>query len=395
MENMDILPGMVVLFFMLTLASFTAAWHLLYRGESARRAAAAEKASARPGETRRGRRRTGLSISGDMFLFNGKPSYKGKTWRGRSIEGLLLNARLVQGTFDDLNPETRGLWAYPDTGTWDPERNTREFISALPGWRDCGLNSFTVNLQGGMPKPFTETEQPWHNSALTETGELRPDYLSRLEKILDRADELGMAVILGVYYFGQDRRMRDEQAVMQGLDNAVDWVLDGGWTNVLLEVNNECDVHYHHPILQPGRVDNLIIRAQNRRRGFRRLLVGTSYGGGQVPRPNVVEAADFLLLHGNGVGDPNRIAEMVRETRQVRGYTEKPVLFNEDDHYGFEQPHNNLTAALAEYAGWGYYDQGEGNYRDGFQSPPVNWSASSDRKRAFFGAIRDITGGGI
>ena len=33
----------------------------------------------------------------------------------------------------------------------------------------------------------------------------------------------------------------------------------------------------------------------------RRLLTGTSYGGGTVPGENVVRAADFLLLHGNGV----------------------------------------------------------------------------------------------
>jgi len=344
----------------------------------------------RPGH---GRRATVISVSGDMFLVNGLPSYKGRTWQGRSIEGLLLNARLVQGIFDDLNPGTRGFWSYPDTGKWDPERNTREFIRAMPEWRDHGLLSFTLNLQGGMPKPFTETVQPWHNSALTESGELRPEYMTRLENILDRADELGMAVILGVYYFGQDHRLRDEKAVKQGLDNAVDWILDGGWNNVLIEINNECDVHYTLPILQPRQVDELIIRAQNRRRGLRRLLVGTSYGGGQVPRPNVAEASDFLLLHGNGVDDPDRIAEMVRDARKVRGYTEKPVMFNEDDHYGFDKPGNNMASAVAEYAGWGYYDQGEGNYRDGFQSPPVNWGLSSERKRAFFNAVREITGG--
>ena len=340
-----------------------------------------------------GNRATGVAISGDMFLINGVPSYKGRTWQGRSIEGLLMNSRMVHGIFDDLNPETRGLWAYPDTGKWDPDRNTAEFVAAMPEWRDHGLLALTINLQGGMPKPSTETNQPRLNSALTETGELRPEYLSRLGKILDRADELGMAVILGIYYFGQDRRLRNEEAVKTGLDNAVDWVLDGGWGNVLIEVNNECDVHYTHPILQPRRVDELIIRAQNRRRGMRRLLVGTSYGGGQVPRPNVVETADFLLLHGNGVEDPGRISEMVRETREVRGFTEKPVMFNEDDHYRFDAPRNNLAAAVGEYAGWGCYDQGEGNYRDGYQSPPVNWGISSERKRAFFDAIRKITGG--
>ena len=51
----------------------------------------------------------------------------------------LLNSRMVQGIFDDRNPETVKNWAYPDTGKWDPERNTREFIAAMPDWRRHGL----------------------------------------------------------------------------------------------------------------------------------------------------------------------------------------------------------------------------------------------------------------
>ena len=37
------------------------------------------------------------------------------------------------------NPETVAQWAYADTGKWDAERNTREFIAAMPEWRRHGL----------------------------------------------------------------------------------------------------------------------------------------------------------------------------------------------------------------------------------------------------------------
>jgi hypothetical protein len=94
---------------------------------------------------------------------------------------------------------------------------------------------------------------------------------------------------------------------------------------------------------------------QVRQRG-RRLLVGTSYGGGTIPKENVVRASDFLLLHGNGVSDPQRIAEMVRQTRKVPGYRPVPILFNEDDHFDFDRPECNFTAAIGEYASWGYFD---------------------------------------
>ena len=109
--------------------------------------------------------RTSVTIQGEDFHLNGAPTLKGRRWREYRLEGLLLNARMVQGIFDDLNPETRARWAYPDTGRWDPERNTREFVAAMPAWRDHGLLAFTINLQGGSPEGYSKG-QPWHNSAL-------------------------------------------------------------------------------------------------------------------------------------------------------------------------------------------------------------------------------------
>jgi hypothetical protein len=69
-----------------------------------------------------------------------------------------------------------------------------------------------------------------------------------------------------------------------------------------------------------------------------------------------------------------------------------PVLFNEDDHFEFEQPWNHLLAALSEYASWGYFDPGASDYRDGYQSPPVSWGLSTPRKRGFFELAARITG---
>ena len=335
--------------------------------------------------------KTSVSIVGEEFYLNGKPTYAGRSWQGHKIQGLLLNARLVQGVFDDRNTNTVSWWAYPDTGKWDPERNTREFIAAMPEWRRHGLLAFTINLQGGSPRGYV-SEQPWYNSAFEADGSLRRDYTERLARIVNRADELGLVVILGYFYFGQDHRLADEAAVLRATDNATRWILDHGWKNVLVEINNECNVRYTHPILQPARVHELIQRVQSARRGGRRLLVSASYGGGAIPRQNVVTTADFLLLHGNGVAEPKRIGEMVNQTRAVPGYSPKPILFNEDDHYEFEKPDNNFTAAVAAYASWGLYDQGTNNYHDGFQSPPVNWAIDTPRKNAFFKLVSEIAG---
>lgn len=351
-------------------------------------------------------RKTTVAVQDDAFLLDGRPTYPGRYWRhaGRDlrIEGLLLNSRMVQGIFDDENPETRDRWRYPDTGSWDPERNTREFLAAMPLWRSHGLLGFTINLQGGCPAGYVTGGQPWDNSAFRADGSLKPAYLDRLRRILDQADELGMVAIVGLYYFGQDERLRDEAAVRRGVDEAVGWLLGQGYTNVLVEIDNECDVpRYEHEILQPHRVHELISQAKGLTRDGRRLLVGTSFRGGAVPTENVVAASDFLLIHGNGVREPARIREMVAETRALPAFRPMPIVFNEDDHFDFELPENNCLAALDSYASWGYYDPGpgagghsaHGDYVDGFQNVPVNWGINTPRKRAFFDLVREVTGG--
>lgn len=331
-------------------------------------------------------RKTEVSISGDAFRINGKPTYAGRTWNGLRIEGLLMNNRVVQATFDDLNPETVSRWAYPDTKKWDPERNVREFLAALPEWRKHGLLAVTLNLQGGNPRGYGG-DQLLLNSALTEDGGLRPEYLARLERVLDALDELGMVAILGIFYFGQDQRLKDEAAVVRGLDAALAWLKSKGYRNVIIEVNNECNIRYDHEILKPDRVHELVERT--RKAGF---LAGTSYGGGTIPKENVVRASDFLLIHGNGVKEPERIRDMVRKCRAVPGYRPMPILFNEDDHFDFEKPDYNMKASVSEYASWGYFDPGKNDYEDGYQSPPVRWGPSTDRKKAFFARLKEITG---
>ncbi|RMF92542.1 MAG: hypothetical protein D6736_03320 [Nitrospinota bacterium] len=344
------------------------------------------------------RRNTCVSISEAAFLINGQPTYPGRWYQGYKVEGLLFNARMVQGIFDDLNPETRHRWDYPD-GPWDAERNTAEFVAAMPSWRAAGLLGFTINLQGGSPEGYSR-EQPWHNSAFTAAGELRDDYMTRLARILDAADALGMVPIVGLFYFGQAWRLRDEEAVRRATEHFTDWLLAQGYTHVLVEIGNEVNLpRYTHDILRAPRCHELIRLVQERSAGklatpAGRLLVSTSMSGGVLPPDNIVEVADFLLLHGNHVSGPDRMREMVDQCRQLPSYRGQPILFNEDDHFDFEAEDNHLLAALSRYAGWGYFDYrmpGEG-YNEGFQSVPVNWTISSARKQGFFRLLARITG---
>jgi hypothetical protein len=342
-------------------------------------------------------RRTTVDIDGDRFLIDGRPTYEGRVFDGTSIEGLLLNARMVQAVFDDLNPETRHHWAYPD-GPWDATRNTRECVAAMPEWRAAGLLGITVNLQGGSPFGYG-AKVPWHNSAFLEDGGLREDYLARLRLVLDEAERLGMVVILGLFYFHQDQRLRDEAAVVAAVDNTVDWLLAEGYRHVVIEIANEIGGGmYHHPIIEVGRAPELIARVQARSHGqvanrAGRLLASTSMIFGHPPG-RIIRLADVVLLHGNAARRPAQLGGSIDCCRAEPAYRGQPIVVNEDDHFDFDQPDNAMLTAIHRRAGWGLFDyrfEGEG-FDYGFQSMPANWRISSPRKRAFYELVARITG---
>src|SRR5258708_19082400 len=108
----------------------------------------------------------------------------------------------------------------------------------MTAWRSPGLLAITVNQQGGRPQGYSK-DQPWHNSAFIASGELRPEYLSRLQRVLDAADQLGMVVIVGYFYFGQDERLHDEAAVVAATDAATAWPLHKGLTHLPGQVDHQ------------------------------------------------------------------------------------------------------------------------------------------------------------
>lgn len=338
------------------------------------------------------RGRTEVSIRGDQFFLNGQPTYKGRTFEGQRIEGLLMNSRMIQGVFDDLNPETAPRWKYPDTGKWSAERNNKEYLAAMPTWRRNGLLAFTLGIQGGSPEGYSKL-QPWYNSGYAEDGSLRPEFFKRLDRILRRADELGMVAIVNYFYFGQDERLKDTAAVERAAIETTRWILTRGYRHVIVDAVNEANNRgYQQPALQAANVHELIEKIKAVNVGGRRLLTSTSFNGNTIPTDKAVAASDFALLHGNGVSDPNRIAEMVSIVRKLPSWRSMPVVFNEDDHFNFDQPLSNMRKAIESYASWGFFDPGKNDYDDGYQSMPVNWAINSPRKKAFFQFVKQVTG---
>ncbi len=325
--------------------------------------------------------KTVVAIRGTAFSINGVV-----TFPGTRAEGLLLNSRMVQAAFDDENRLTATNWRYPDTGRWSADRNAREFATALPEYAARGLNAVTINLQGGSPTGAAADAQKNVTTAFNRSGSLKRAWRLRLEGVIDACARNHIVVIVGLFYFGQDHRLRDERAVVSAVDNATRWLVGKRYTNVLVEIDNEANLRYDHAILTPERVQELIRRVQRRSRG--RLKVSTSFAGGTVPPEAVIRASDFVLLHGNGQSAES-MGRMVDRVRGLDSYgmKPKPIVFNEDS-----TNLANLEVAVGRKTSWGYYDQGSNDYRDGFQTPPVNWSINTSEKRAFFDRVASLTG---
>ncbi|MEZ6074441.1 MAG: hypothetical protein R3C56_01830 [Pirellulaceae bacterium] len=71
---------------------------------------------------------TQVTISGDQWMIDGVPTHP-----GTAAEGLLMNVRMVNATFEDSNKPG-----------FDPEANANRFIAAIPEYAEQGIDAFTA-----------------------------------------------------------------------------------------------------------------------------------------------------------------------------------------------------------------------------------------------------------
>ena len=183
-------------------------------------------AAAAPLAAQTPRRRTEVAIQADRFLIDGRPTYPGRTYQGMKIEGLLMNCRTVQAIFDDANPETRAKWAYPDTGKWDPERNTREFLAALPGMAPARTSRLHGQPPGRQPRGLLQGAALGQHRHPHRRQPASPTTWPASPACWTAPTSWAWSRSSASSTSARTSVSRDEAAVRRAVANAVDWLLD-------------------------------------------------------------------------------------------------------------------------------------------------------------------------
>ncbi|TDF98674.1 hypothetical protein [Paenibacillus piri] len=318
--------------------------------------------------------KTVLDIRGEQFCINGKLVYSEIEGSRPEAHGLLMNARFIQGIFDDKADCSR----YNRFGrSFDPERNTNDLIAALPEWYNAGLRAFTVGFQGGGPC-FTVANNTIDNNPFGSEGtSLDPAYASRMDRLIRAADEIGMIVIVSYFYPGQAGRLEGAKGVLNAVRTASRFLKDGGYSNVIIEVCNEHNIQHHgHPLIYSG--EGMVALLEIARTESGGMPVGCS-GTGNFINEDVCKESDVILIHGNGLTRQ----DYYNHIRQVKAWAPgKPVVCNEDS-----QAIGQLEVAFRTRTSWGYYN----NITK--QEPPADWRITRGEDQFF--AYRMAEGIGI
>jgi len=337
---------------------------------------------------------TVLSLSGKDFMINGQ-----KTYSGKSVQGTLFTVRAANALFDtktnkaffdDYASTSQGqVWDKNQAvlGAWNADANTDRLVSALPSWRAKGINHISVNMQGGCScsrdgedgMKLSGTGQTPDNNPYTfdSSGNaiVDPAYLNRLSKIIEAADDNGIVVSVGLVYFGQQGRISGSKIKIA--EKMTNWVIDKGYTNVILESKNED---------QGTEALDMVKKIQEigNSRGRPDILATTSLGYQVNPTTEYLNTVDVVYVHTNGYGSTSGTWNVNGILDSIRSKTSKPILITED---GPTFKIANLNEAANNGVGFGYYNDAEK------QSVPANWNIFSSSDNSFFNRVYEITGG--
>ncbi len=342
----------------------------------------------------------------DRFYVRASPgsrwqqTYSDRQYR-RKARGKLMSLSLTQALFDDEWLKER---------SFQPEQNTERAIEALNIYKEHGVLAISVSLQGGDPGYDPAANGIGRRdgakfgqdggllvSAFRPDGSLKEDWLRRLEKLLQAANERGMVVCLTYFYQGQDEVFDSKRSIVKAAGNITDWLIGKNFRNVVINLamdwNLEGDTWDHGRFI-PENIAALLEYVRDRFNGADFLLpIGASSGGNMSYPASLARLCDVVLVHGNTQAP----AEKLVRIQQFQSY-ERPVWMIEDDNghdatlAGLSRETASANLLFRETAGWGYTPWVQAQrfpfeYRPGDSSEFTDQTPAWEREGAYFRAV--------
>jgi hypothetical protein len=205
------------------------------------------------------------------------------------------------------------------------------------------------------------------------------------------------------------RRLLADSLIESITERTTERLLETGYRNLIVDVVNEANLKSTGPYWAHGEnVCRLIDIIQGVTLNGRRLYACASSGGGnRVATGRWLEVEDVTMPHGNSLM-PEQLTDKLRRLKDDEQYRKRPrpLVVNEDSVFI-----ENMDAAIAEGASWGFYCQGYGSgYKDrmdwtvkpredryedlsGYQTLPINWGINTPIKKRFFDHVKEVTQG--
>ena len=281
----------------------------------------------------------------------------------RKVRGSLAMLRVTQALYNDDWLKER---------QFDPAANTDQLIEQLDLYMQHGIGGLVVSLQGSDPGynsnvngitrgPSADLGEKSGSliSAYNADGSLKPDWLARLDKLLNATNRRDLIVCLVLFQQQQDEALASPQMIMNAARNVARYLIARNARNVILDIADAWDEqedHWDHRRFIPRNLVSLIgiVREQFQEADFVLPIGASSSSGRMYPIP-LSQLCDVVLLHGDG----RSINQKMASAQRFKQY-KRPVLMV-SDYNGLHSKVEELDQerAMAESyllnaSGWSY-----------------------------------------
>lgn len=281
-------------------------------------------------------------------------TYSSGPYRSQA-RGKLMMVRLAQGLFDDERLEE---------APFDPEENTASLIAELDHYKRHGVLAVSVGMQGADPHYAQDVNGVERSAAAADgpagalisayeaDGSLKPEWMKRLGRLLDAADERGMFVCVIYFSPNQDEALDSPRAIVNAAQNMTRWLIENDHRNVIIDVADGWDLQrdaWDHARFIPRKIAALAVEIRDQFNGAAfSLPIGASTAETLSYPISLARVCDLVMVRDSR----SSLAEKTGALRRMSEY-ERAVWVTGDEMLPPAKP-QALAPFLERSSGWSY-----------------------------------------